>query len=59
MEDTIDKAIIEQLQFQSLDYEYLHGPNIRRDYSEVTFKDYFLSVLRTLIQIINVTVLIN
>lgn len=39
MEDTVEKAIIEQ--FQSVDYEYLYGSNIRYDYSEVTLKDYF------------------
>ena len=39
MEDTLEKAIIEQ--FQSLDYEYVYGPDIQRDYSEVILSDYF------------------
>lgn len=38
-EDTLEKAIIEQ--FQSLDYEYLYGPDIERDYIKVILKDYF------------------
>lgn len=38
-EDTLEKAIIEQ--FQALDYDYLYGPDIERDYSEVILKDYF------------------
>lgn len=42
-EDTLEKAIIEQ--FESLDYEYLYGPDIERDYSEVILKDYFFEVV--------------
>lgn len=38
-EDTLEKAIIEH--FVSLGYEYLYGPDIQRDYSEVILKDYF------------------
>jgi type I restriction enzyme, R subunit len=38
-EDTLEKAIIEQ--FESLDYEYLYGPDVERDHSEVILKDYF------------------
>ena len=38
-EDTLEKAIIEQ--FESLDYEYVYGPDIERDYSEVILMDYF------------------
>lgn len=38
-EDTLEKAIIEN--FQSFDYEYLYGPDIKRNYSEVILKDYF------------------
>jgi type I restriction enzyme R subunit len=38
-EDTLEKAIIEQ--FESLDYEYLYGPDIDRDYCEVILKYYF------------------
>lgn len=38
-EDTLEQAIIEQL--VSLSYEYLYGPEIERDYSEVILKDCF------------------
>jgi type I restriction enzyme R subunit len=38
-ENTLEKAIIEQ--FQALDYDYVYGPDIERDYSEVILKDYF------------------
>lgn len=42
-EDTLEKAIIEQL--QSIDYEYLYGPDIERDYNEVILKDYFFEYI--------------
>lgn len=38
-EDTLEQAIIEDLQNKG--YDYLYGPDINRDYHEVILKDYF------------------
>lgn len=40
-EEQVEQAIIEQL--QGLGYEYLYGPEIKRDYKEVILKDIFLN----------------
>ena len=40
-EDTLEKAIISELQEKG--YEYLYGPDIERDYHEVILEDCFRS----------------
>lgn len=38
-ENTLEQAIISEL--QQMDYQYLYGPDIERDYHEVILREYF------------------